>query len=90
MTSPQREALLVITNAPMSEPRFTEQKDAVKATGAQYQKATHRWTLEIDLDNLPVKTINTLFTIAREYGTEVKLIAFQDGEHAHLPDITPS
>ncbi len=66
--------MLIIELAHMPEPHWNEQKEAVKATGADWGSKTKRWFLDINLDNPPIDTINTLFTIARKYGTYVRLV----------------
>jgi hypothetical protein len=69
-------ALVLITCAHIDDQeRFDQQKDAVKATGATFHKQPGQWTLEIDqLDPAAGAVLTTLFRIAAEYGTDVKVI----------------
>ncbi|MFT7837582.1 hypothetical protein Q5530_15690 [Saccharothrix sp. BKS2] len=71
--------LIRITLAHMDSPRWDEQKDAVKATGATHQNHSKgTWIIETDRDALPVDTINRLYEIAAEYGTHVRIIIGND------------
>jgi hypothetical protein len=69
-------ALVLITCARIeNQERFDQQKDAVKATGATFHKQPGQWTLEIKgLDRAGGAILTTLFQIAAEYGTEIKVI----------------
>lgn len=82
MTTARRQAFLIATNAKHPEPRFTEQKEAVKATGATFSSSARRWLYEIeDLANPSpedINAINALFAAAKEYGTDVKFVAAKD------------
>jgi hypothetical protein len=64
--------------APMDGPRWNEQKEAVKATGAIYQKSTQAWTIERTDGKLPVDTLNDLYAIAAEYGTKVRIVTSRE------------
>jgi hypothetical protein len=75
--NPFGEAIALITLAHMPDPEWDKQKAAVAATGAHYG-GNKRWILELTLTDRPVETLNALFAIAREYGTEIRLISRND------------
>ncbi|RAS62957.1 hypothetical protein C8D87_107105 [Lentzea atacamensis] len=70
--------LIRVVLAPIDGPRWDEQKEAVKATGAIYQKPTHAWTIERPDGKLPVDTLNDLYAIAAEYGTKVRIVTSRE------------
>ncbi|MFD7653372.1 hypothetical protein ACFV4N_05270 [Actinosynnema sp. NPDC059797] len=71
--------LIRVKLASMDNPRWDEQKEAVKALdGATFHKNAGTWTIEIDRNALPVDTINRLYEIAAEYGTRVRIIISKD------------
>ncbi|GAA3857520.1 hypothetical protein GCM10022243_23780 [Saccharothrix violaceirubra] len=71
MTNPSRRGRFLITNAHFDGPRWKEQKDKVAALAHGYDNTTQQWHYWFDLDQPPVDTINTLFRLARVYGTTV-------------------
>lgn len=83
MEPPLFNAKFVIINADIEGPRWKNQKEAVKATGAAYDEPHRRWILWFNLENPPVDRINTLFGLAREYGTIVHL---EIGQPEGLPN----
>ena len=84
MEPPLPNAKFVIANADIEGTRWREQKEAVKATGAAYDEQYRKWILWFNLDDPPIDKINTLFTLAREYGTIVRLVIDQPSNQADI------
>jgi len=78
MNSDEDGAIIRIKLAKIEGPRWDEQKEAVKATGATFQESTKAWLIETDKNALPVDVMNRLYEIAAEFGTQVRLIIRRD------------
>ncbi|GAB2972683.1 hypothetical protein [Saccharothrix stipae] len=89
MEPPLPNAKFVIVNADIEGPRWREQKEAVKATGAAYDEPHRQWTLWFNLGDPPIDRINALFTLAREYGTIVRLVIDSPSGQADIPPANP-
>lgn len=64
--------LLAISN--IDNPRFSEQTDLIKSSGAAYDGASKTWWLQLEQALAGDEPgINALFAAAKEYGTYVVL-----------------
>ncbi|HWO66681.1 MAG TPA: hypothetical protein VNO31_42290 [Umezawaea sp.] len=78
MSSDENGAIITIKLAKIEGPRWDEQKEAVKATGAIFQKSAKTWLIETETNTFPADVLNRLFEIAAEFGTQIKLLILRD------------